>query len=278
MKNFIGEIFGFNKQINQLNIKVDALLIDIEKLNKEFSAYIDTSERTLEFRDNKIKYLTEENKKFKEEIAYIKKVMTMDENDLENYLNNKYPKTNRAYLRYETDGTYQIDVRNFFSPYDSTLPTFTGKNFDDVALKSLSWIIDNIKYIPDLTEYKQNEYWAYSYQTLKNKFGDCEDGAILLANIMIASGIPYYRVRLNAGSVNGGGHAYVSYCRETDNQWIVCDWCYWPNKKPIKDRPTHKEERNYINKDKNYYVWFSWNKKYVFGEQKLPEELENKFK
>lgn len=278
MKNFIGEIFGFNKQINQLNKKVDALLIDIENLEKEFSAYIDTSKRTLEFRDNKIKYLTEENTKFSEEVAYLKKVMTMEENDLENYLNNKYPKINRAYLRYETDGQYQIDVRNFFQPFDYTLPTFTGKNFDDVALKCLSWVIDNIKYIPDLTEYKQNEYWAYSYQTLKNKFGDCEDGAILLANMMLASGIPYYRVRLNAGSVNGGGHCYVSYCRETDNQWVVLDFCYWPNKKPIKDRPTHKEERNYINKEKNYYVWFSWNQKYVFGEQKLPEELENKFK
>jgi hypothetical protein len=56
-----------------------------------------------------------------------------------------------------------------------------------------------------------------------------------MANIMLRSGIPYYRIRLNAGNVNGGGHAYVTYCRETDNQFVVLDWCYYPNNLLIRD-------------------------------------------
>ena len=277
IKDIVGDLFGFNKDIVILNRDLDKLRLDIIDLEQKCSNVQETLNRTISFKDSKISYLEGELQSSKELNIYYDNILKNGNDELEYYLNSKYPKVDRLYLRHETDGTYQIDVRNYFQVNDSTLPKFTGKSFDDVALKSLKWVIDNITYTPDANEYKENEYWAYPYQTLKNRFGDCEDGAILLANIMVSSGIPYYRVRLNAGSVKGGGHAYVSYCRETDNQWVVLDWCYWANKKPIKDRPTHKEERNYIDTERNYYVWFSWNMKYTFGEQKLPEGLENKF-
>ena len=61
-------------------------------------------------------------------------------------------------------------------------------------------------------------------------------------------------------------NCYVTYCRATDNKFVVLDWCYWVSKKPIADRPTHEQERNYNDENKNFGIWFSWNERLVFGE------------
>ena len=144
---------------------------------------------------------------------------------------------------------------------DNDIPVVTGESDDIIAVNGLKWVIDNITYVSDDsdTTYKRNEYWAYPYQTLKHKAGDCEDGAILLANILIKSGIPYWKVRLSAGDVVGGGHCYLTYYDSTNDRWVVLDWCYYPNKKSIADRIDYKEETNYKE------VWFSWNRDYCFS-------------
>lgn len=195
----------------------------------------------------------------------------------EDYWNNRYPKTNKTYERVEEERSYQVDVRSFLTPNDSTIPIVTGATNDDKALAALKYVRANVTYTSDDITYKHGEYWAFFFETLKNKKGDCEDGAILIANIMLASGVPYWRVRLNAGSVNGGGHCYVTYCRETDNQFVVLDWCYWPNNLPMSQRKLHKDEQNYDNESLNYYVWFSWNLKYVFGEMQTMAEMPDDF-
>jgi len=177
----------------------------------------------------------------------------------EEFWNNKRPKNNRFYKRYETDGKYDIDVRNYFMPYDDGIPTVKGKTNDIKALSALELVKKTITYISDKKTYGYDEYWAYAYQTLKRRKGDCEDGAILLANIMLKSGIPYWRIRLNAGDVKGGGHAYVTYCRESDNQFVTLDWCYWYDHTEIKYRTLHKDQKDY------YGIWFSCNLKYTFG-------------
>lgn len=253
---WIGDIFGFNKIISDKNKVLEAqgqlvaeLNNQIKNLNELFNTTSSKDKQTILELNEKIKVL--ESK------------ITPD--PMETFWNNRYPKINRNYSRQESDGSYSIDVRNFFQPYDFNIPTVSGATFDEKALNALKYVISNIKYTSDKTSYGFDEYWAYPYQTLKRKVGDCEDGAILMANIMLRSGIPYWRIRLNAGSVNGGGHAYVTYCRETDNQFVVLDWCYWKNTLPIKDRKLHSQEQNYDNEAQNYYIWFSWNLKYVFG-------------
>jgi len=189
----------------------------------------------------------------------------------EEYWNNKYPKQNISYQRKEHDKEYDVDVRNYFEPYDYHTPTVTGTTNDQKAHNALKLVKKLITYTPDKTEFGMTEYWCRAYQTLDHKKGDCEDGAILLANIMLKSGIPYWRIRLNAGDVKGGGHAYVTYCRETDNQFIVLDWCYWYKLSMIKDRKLHRDESDY------YGIWFSWNQKYAFGKMetmaKTPRNL-----
>ena len=185
--------------------------------------------------------------------------LTPEDTEKEEYWNNKYPKKTITYKRTEADGKYEIDVRDYFQPIDYKIPVVKGESNDDKALKALKWVHDHTTYTSDKKEYGYDEFWAYSYQTLKRKHGDCEDGAILLANIMLKSGIPYWRIRLNAGTVKGGGHAYVTYCRESDDEFVVLDWCYYYNTQQPKDRNLHRNERDY------YSIWFSWNAKYAFG-------------
>ncbi len=149
-----------------------------------------------------------------------------------------------------------VDPRIFFQ-YDKTLPRIQGGS-DSIAQKALDYVNKHIKYTSD-----SGEYWQFAYETWKRKKGDCEDGAILMANIMLMSGIPYWRIRLNAGDVKGGGHAYVTYLREKDDTWYVMDWCYWYKESKDFGKPWKKAK-------KYFGIWGSWNKKYVFGD--LPKE------
>jgi len=181
------------------------------------------------------------------------------EKELEVLWNNKRPKTNWRYSGRTLLGSntlIRLDPRIFYQT-DYTLPRVSGTN-DEKALNALDHVKYNIKYTPD-----EGEFWQFAYETKKRKKGDCEDGSILMANIMINSGIPWWRVRLNAGNVQGGGHAYVTYLRESDNQWYVMDWCFF-----------YTESKNFgklWKKAQKYFgIWGSWNTKYIFGD--LPKE------
>jgi hypothetical protein len=183
---------------------------------------------------------------------------------LENQLNNKYPKTSISYVRHETDGDYNIDVRDYFMINESSLPTITGKDDDEKALNCLIWIIKNIKYLDDKIDYGYDEYWAFPYQTFQRKKGDCEDMSILLANLIIKSGVPYYKIRISAGDVddkkgNKGGHCFVTYYCEETNSWKLMDACYYPNLDPVNKRKDYKDETYYKN------TWFSFNQLYCFA-------------
>jgi len=189
------------------------------------------------------------------------------ENELEIYWNNKRPRTNwkhKARPLFESrEGSWElinimVDPRIFFT-YDNTLPTFSGTN-DEKASLALNWVAKNIKYVTD----KEGEFWQFAFETLKRKLGDCEDGAILIANMMIMSGIPYWRIRLNCGEVQGGGHAYLTYLRESDNQWYVMDWCYWYNE-------SKNYQKTWKSAEKYFTIWGSWNQRLMFGD--LPKEV-----
>jgi len=261
-KFLVGNVFGFNQEIIILSNKVSLLTDSLSEKDSTIKSILD-SDLTK----------TEKIKSLEETISNIE-----SEKRFEIEITNKIPKKDTTYLRTEKDGTYGVDVRNFFMINDVTIPVVTGSTNDIKALAGLNWVKTNIIYTPDKSSYGIDEYWAYPYQTLKRKRGDCEDGAILIANILLRSGVPWYRVRVCAGSVNGGGHAYCVYCRETDNEWVVLDWCYWYNSKPVADRLTHYDMRNYMDEEKNFYVWFSWDLKNIYAKEKLSTEAMEFFK
>jgi len=55
----------------------------------------------------------------------------------------------------------------------------------------LTWVIQNVKY---KTESAGQDNWQLANETLRWKTGDCEDGAILLANLLLARGEPYWKI------------------------------------------------------------------------------------
>jgi len=184
----------------------------------------------------------------------------------EDYYNNKYPEypiTYNGRTLANTNEMIAIDVRNFITPYDYELESLRTEfvqymEDDKNAVECLKWVIDNITYTSDKSQFGIPEEWLFAYETLKTRKGDCDDGAILLANLMVVSGIPYWKVRLTAGNTSAGGHCYVTYYDEEGDRWVVLDWCYWPNKKEVKARKEYKKDKRYGQ------VWFSWNKKYSF--------------
>ena len=194
------------------------------------------------------------------------------DNKWESYWNSKYPKKDIFYAGRTVPSKpncFSVDVRLFFCGNDISLVNIVNTNKlnsgtnDERALKCLKWVRANFEYKHDKDVTGLVEYWMFPFEALYYKQGDCDDGGILLANLMLQAGVPYWRVRLNAGDVGSEkkkiGHCYVTYCRESDNEFVVLDWCYLYNNKPVSERLLHKDERSY------YGIWFSWNKSFAFG-------------
>ena len=187
---------------------------------------------------------------------------------------------------------------------DIGLPGNSIDKQNQIALNGLRWVIDNIRYTRlnddgldedfGLWSYHRMRYaleqsvkkiearvlaqenWSFSYQTLERKNGDCEDGAILLYDILRKSGIPAWKLRLNAGFMNdGGGHCWLSYYVESqfwkskrDDKWVILDWCddtKANRETKVEDRPRYSDLKKYAAID------FSWNEDYTwsFGELKF---------
>lgn len=172
---------------------------------------------------------------------------------LEEYWNNKRQK---KLITWRAMDGVTMDVRCFFQ-VDETLPKFTGTN-DEIVADVLAWSILNLHYVPD-----KGEFWQYAYETLLTRTGDCEDGAILMGCILLNSGIPYWRIRLNKGNVKfpdgtKGYHCFLTYLAETNNVWKMVDWCYWPElSRDLK--LDWKDAEFYFEPDS------SWNSKYAFS-------------
>lgn len=183
----------------------------------------------------------------------------------EDFWNNKYPKATIVYQGRSIPvfGAASVDVRTFYTnplSYELTpLVKDFGGGDDDKALACLKWVMANVAYQSDFSLFGLEEFWALPFETLLTRRGDCDDGAILLANLMQAAGIPYWKIRLTAGLVPEGGHAYVTYFCEEKGYWVALDWCYNPSDASIAERPDYKLSPIYME------VWFSWNSRYSFA-------------
>lgn len=237
LKEFVGNYFGFTDEINRLTaINYKLAEANVELLQKE--------------QDQK------------------------DSNLLEEKFNSKYPQVDELYsgrVLPPDNKKVSVDVRDFYTPNDSLLQTIVknlaleGKTDDVKALACLQWVIKNLTYVPDSVEYKLNEFWAFPFEILIDMKDDCDGGMVLLMNLMLIAGIPYWKIRGTGGNVidpntNGlTGHAYVTYYCESTDKWVVMDWCFYPNHLPVAERKDYKDELNY--KD----IWFSFNQKFSFA-------------
>jgi hypothetical protein len=276
MRDFIGKIFGFYAEINNLKVENANLTQDVRDYKEK-----------VKINETRIEQLQKEATKLLGEIEMLGKQIEIEDPN-ETFWNNKYPKQDISYNArafFNSNIKTPVDVRIFFQYNDFNIESIVNSTyvdigklnegtFDERALKCLKWVRKNFKYVSDKEVVNMQEFWMFPFESLYYKKGDCDDGAILLANLMMAAKVPYWRVRLNAGDVKGGGHCYVTYCRETDNQFVCLDWCYWYEDAPVASRVLHKDQRDY------YSIWFSWNRKYAFGKMEtmacIPESFESK--
>lgn len=169
---------------------------------------------------------------------------------------------------YNAQDSRPRDVRNFIFPKSYILEDIVkkyklaGKTPEDTMYKCCLFVIDYIKYVGDLEARGQQEYWQTPEDTIARRQGDCEDGAILMKSLALCAGIPDWRVKIVAGNVTGGGHAYCTFIRDDDVQ-VICDWCYWPNRLPMKARQKFEDEANYQD------VWFSFNYAKTYAAAKI---------
>ena len=115
----------------------------------------------------------------------------------------------------------------------------------------------SISYVENFGEYQTYDFEVKDTHTFVFKNGivshQCEDFALLIKSLSLVAGVPDWKVKVLAGDVVGGGHAYCTYIRDDDTQCIL-DGCYWPNRLPINDRPPIEKETNYKQ------IWFSFDK------------------
>lgn len=198
---------------------------------------------------------------------------------------------NGGLLKKVRDNDYW-DVRCFIDTKNEHLNRIIKKNnldvgtYDERALKCLNWVIDNITYVKDSSRKDGlSENWYFPTETLTEKIGDCEDGAVLLASLMICVGIPEERIRITCGNVVDPakkqifGHAYVRYFSERpkllkngwsvlaepritygNNEWVILDWCFYPGDYVFCVKP--------LTASKYKDIWYQFNSKYCWKEAK----------
>jgi transglutaminase-like putative cysteine protease len=180
------------------------------------------------------------------------------------YWNNQQEKTDIIHK----EGGKETDVRRYLKYDDCVVKKISdqlkGKTNNETALNMQRWVAKNIRYIKDV-----NERWKAIPDTLFDMGGDCEDQAILLAQLIICAGIPSYRVRVAAGWVTSTkviGHAYCIYLADRKSmrgkEWVILDTNFYSDESIECDK---KPLLNDGGVDKLYgAIWYSFNNQYAW--------------
>jgi hypothetical protein len=200
-------------------------------------------------------------------------------------MNNKWPKAPIIYkgraLRTKSD-RITVDVKNFITTNDEMLKKVIKRNNLDsgsknqIAHKCQKFIVNFLEYKYDKKTSNCPEFWQFPFETLQSEIGDCEDGAILMASLMIQSGIPAWRVKVAAGEVKAkptaptGGHAYCIYYADrapTKKSWVIMDWCFFEDSHlKLKEKPLARNggQHNAYKK-----IWFTFNNEYSWNQEEI---------
>jgi predicted flap endonuclease-1-like 5' DNA nuclease len=200
------------------------------------------------------------------------------------YWNDKWEKapiiyTGRALRGASYHKQIDVDVKAFIKRNDAILwhvITQLGLRKDspnETALAIQSFVCNFLKYKYDDLASECPEFWLFPFEAIQSEIGDCEDGAILIAGLLINAGVPSWRVKVCAAQVMAdpvfapsdtelGGHAYCIYLADRPEserklEWVILDWCYLQDPEvPIKDKPLARDggtEGAYRN------IWFTFN-------------------
>ena len=174
---------------------------------------------------------------------------------------------------------YLVDVKNFITPDDIFLQKVVkdyknGKDYDDKMQKCWQYVRDNIKYKSDKIDGERKGHWTLPSIILQRGYDDCDGMSVTLASLAIASGIPYYRVKVVLGKVQKdpvapkGSHAWVLYLNE-DNKWEI--WEATNKKKGRKGLAKELLGNSWYRE-----IYASFNNKYTYDQDKIEDETKYK--
>ena len=92
-----------------------------------------------------------------------------------------------------------IDVRTFIDREDEIIrrvidaKNLLKSNYNETALECQKFVCEFLTYKYDEVNVECPEFWQFPFETLQSTVGDCEDGAILTAGLIINAGIPYIK-------------------------------------------------------------------------------------
>ena len=151
---------------------------------------------------------------------------------------------------------------------DLAMSIVDPRDSDDIKMEKIQrWVVENIEYMTDEEQYGFVELWVPPVMLLLTRKGDCEDGAFLIMSLGLNAGVDPTRLRMYGGLVEAGqgaatgGHGWVAYRRESDDEWVAVDFSYLPDLRPMDDRIPLKNDDKYVD-DK----FFITNEYFVFTE------------
>ncbi|NNK86264.1 MAG: hypothetical protein HKO91_12005 [Desulfobacterales bacterium] len=133
------------------------------------------------------------------------------------------------------------------------LEIVNSNDSNDIKMEKIQrWVVENIEYATDKEQYGYEELWVPPVMTLHTMKGDCEDGAFLIMSLALNAGVDPSRLRMYGGFVDAGrgaasgGHGWVAYSRELDDEWVAVDFSYYPDLRPMGKRLPLKEDMKYV--------------------------------
>ena len=156
-------------------------------------------------------------------------------------------------------------------------PNLTFHQACDRCLMTVKNKLDGmIRYNSDLSDYGDNEFWAFASETMILGTGDCEDKSIIDYCAWRAAGIPKELLRVTAGmTFSGDGHCTTFYLA-SDNKFhhVNSTTNYSANQNPVV-LPLTGDNSEQLNIQ---YPWFSMTEDKSFssfGTAEAKESFEN---
>lgn len=146
-------------------------------------------------------------------------------------------------VKYNARGLGKIDIRHVFrntAEGDLVLNNLVKeKEWRDLDNDMKPFVVatyvnKRLTYRTDQSNFSKPEMWQSPYDVWKKKSDDCDGFAVLICDFLIKSGVPPHRVYVAGGDTIIGGHAYVLYLRESDNQWYSVEGSLYPKESMTK--------------------------------------------
>jgi hypothetical protein len=135
--------------------------------------------------------------------------------------------------------------------------------FDERARIIWDYVARSVAYRPDAKR-AHGEFWFFPSEVHTLAYGDCEDGSILLASLLIGSGISPFNVRIALGELLAGegrslgGHCWPMY-KDEAGHWCILESTFdrAPCSLPTADRFTGPGDVRYVPHFcfNNFHLW-----------------------